>query len=247
MTRILYLLNYILNLEWFKTSLTRSRWHLFNNGRHLRDVYISPCIENFKDIYIRYQNIGIILHIEERALNFLVMCTLRRSLLQNTFLHREYAPLCLTRRIILSRRLDVTRIFIATDSIFSPEWRGPRSNFTRAAPTPLRHSPPTLNPLIFLLRCLVAGPPSLRSSCRSIRSHEFPWNYVTPSAWAGRAELIITFDRNYGNEMANYKKRLQAASGEGGGDFSYDTTQIRRRTTTMLDTWITTFATVNYF
>lgn len=65
-------------------------------------------------------------------------------------------PLCLVRLIILSRRLDVTRIFIATDSIFSPEWRGPRSNFTRAAPTPLRHPPPTLALLIFLPRpCLV--------------------------------------------------------------------------------------------
>jgi len=29
-----------------------------------------------------------------------------------------------------------------------------------------------------------------------------------------RGRLIITFDRNYGNETANYKKGLQAAPGQ---------------------------------
>lgn len=74
--------------------------------------------------------------------------------------------------------------------------------------------------------------------------HEITWRQARERDERNR--LIITFDRNYGNETANYKKRLQAVSGEGRGDFSYDTTQIRR-TTTMLDTWITTFATANYF
>lgn len=117
-------------------------------------IFISFCSEAPEDT--KYQTAGTILRIEDRASNFHIIRTSRRSFLQYTFLCRKYAPLCLARLIILSRRLDVTRIFIATDSIFSPEWRSPRSNFTRAAPAPLWHPPPALSPLTFLLRrCLI--------------------------------------------------------------------------------------------
>lgn len=45
-----------------------------------------------------------------------------------------------------------------------------------------------------------------------------------------RNRLIITFDRNYGNETANYKKELQAVPDEGGEDFL--TTRCSDTTTT---------------
>lgn len=153
----------------------------------IRETFISLCAENLEDTSnIKIRELPYVLRSVPR-ISF-VTRTSHRSFLQYTFLRREYAPLCLARLIILSRRLDVTRIFIATDSIFSPEWRGPRSNFTKAAPTPLRHPPPALEPLIFLpCRCLVLALHPYISSCRPTRSHEFPWNYVTPGARAGRA------------------------------------------------------------
>lgn len=147
MTRIFYLFNYllILNLENLEDFVNASRWCF--NEQYLGNIYFSLYWESWG---YKYQTWRTILCIEEHSSNFRVT---RRSFLQYTFLCCKYTSLCLARLIILSRRLDVTRIFIATDSIFSLEWRSPRSNFTRAAPAPLWHSPLALRPLIFLPRC----------------------------------------------------------------------------------------------
>lgn len=81
-----------------------------------------------------------------------------------------------------------------------------------------------LRPSILSSFCLVAvsfWPSVLTFPCADpsdrTNFHEITWRRARERDERNR--LIITFDRNYGNETANYKKGLQAASGDGGGDF----------------------------
>jgi len=77
--------------------------------------------------------------------------------------------------------------------------------------------------LIFLLRCCLVlalhlHPYVSRADLPDRTNfHEITWRWARKRDERNR--LIITFDRNYGNETANYKKGLQAALGEGGEDF----------------------------
>jgi hypothetical protein len=50
-----------------------------------------------------------------------------------------------------------------------------------------------------------------------------------------QGRLIITFDRNYGNETANYKKGLQAAPARAARDFLLGATTPMTETTAMPD------------
>lgn len=197
-----------------------SRWIcLFNNRRQLRTVYLEFLyVERISEILqiSKYRNC---LTYRDACLEFPRNAHIVQ-IVSSIPVPSSRMPLCLVRLIILSRRLDVTRIFIATYSIFSPEWRGTRSNFTRAAPTPLRHPSPDPRsshlPASSLSR---SGPPYVSRADPSDRTnfHEITWHRACERDERNR--LIITFDRNYGNETANYKKGLQAASSEGGGDF----------------------------
>lgn len=84
-------------------------------------------------------------------------------------------------------------------------------------------------------RCLVlASTPAFLVPTRQIARISMKLRDTTVTGRASehgeRNRLIITFDRNYGNETANYKKGLQAALDEGKARrLSYDTTTTTTR------------------
>lgn len=144
--------------------------------------------------YFKYQNIGTALHIETRASNFLVTRTSCKSFLPYLFLRRECR--CVSYDLLsslegsTSRGYSLLRIRYFPPSDVAPgviSWEPRRLHFG----IPFR-------PSLFSSSCLVPVSfwPSLRFSCRSIRSHEFPWNYVTPGVRAERAEPTDNYFRS---------------------------------------------------